>query len=70
LRVLTEVKRDAILQAAAKSTLYRHYRSKEELFQAISHENPQSDEYFFPLDHLSALRLTVRVGVAEQMAES
>ncbi|RMR10222.1 TetR/AcrR family transcriptional regulator [Pseudomonas syringae group genomosp. 3] len=64
MRVLTEVKRDAILQAAAeifqehgfegasmaqvaarvggsKSTLYRYYSSKEELFLGVSHEFAQ-----------------------------
>lgn len=61
MRLLTEVKRDAILQAAAKvfqeegfeaasmagiaariggskSTLYRYYNSKEDLFVAVSHQ--------------------------------
>ncbi|WP_458131877.1 TetR/AcrR family transcriptional regulator [Pseudomonas sp. R3-41] len=61
MRLLSEVKRDAILQAAAKvfqeegfeaasmagiaaqiggskSTLYRYYSSKEELFAAVSHQ--------------------------------
>jgi len=64
-RLLTEVKRDAILQAAAKvfqeegfeaasmagiatevggskSTLYRYYSSKEELFVAVSHQTAKS----------------------------
>ncbi|MCI0995190.1 TetR/AcrR family transcriptional regulator [Pseudomonas corrugata] len=64
MRVLTEVKRDAILQAAtevfqehgferasmaqvsariggSKSTLYRYFSSKEELFLGVSHEFAQ-----------------------------